>query len=561
MVTPTARDAHVTARVLASCGVGHVVCRDLQHLTEELRKGAGAILLTEDSLARPHLEDLLATLEHQPAWSEMPVILLMRGGYQSAAAMPILQRLGNVMILDRPASTRSVASAVQSAARSRQRQYQTRDQIQQIREAQEQRARLLESERLARQHAERASRMKDEFLATLSHELRTPMTAILGWAQMLRQRTDSAENPADAAQHFDQGLEVIERNARLQADIIEDLLDMSRIISGKVRLEIQTFYPGAVVQAAVDSIRPAAQAKRLHVEVRCDPDSGQIRGDPSRLQQVFFNLLTNAVKFTPQSGRIQVVCRRIGSKMAISVSDSGMGIKPDFLPYVFDRFRQQDASTTRAFGGLGLGLAIVKQLVELHGGTVRVESAGEGKGATFCVTLPISPVISSVSAREQGADTIAGGRNGHGAQNQPLGGRSLREKQLTGITVLVVDDEPDARELLRRLLESSGAVTLVAGSAHEALELLAQHQPQVLLSDIGMPTMDGYALIGQVRKLPKDRGGAIPAIALTAFARSEDRTKSILAGFQMHLSKPIETAELLASIKGVADGSGVPESA
>jgi PAS domain S-box-containing protein len=403
---------------------------------------------------------------------------------------------------------------------------------------------LRESEKHARAaliQAEDAARTKDEFLALLSHELRTPMSAIVGWATMLRTGMPAEETK--------RGIEVIERNARLQSQIIEDLLDMSRIISGKFRLDVQSVEVELLVGAAVDGVRLAAEAKGVQLNVILDPRVGEIRGDPNRLQQVFFNLLTNATKFTPRGGRIQVTCQRVASHVEVTVSDTGAGINPEFLPHVFERFQQQDGKITRAHQGLGLGLAIVKHLVEMHGGTVQAASGGEGKGATFTIQLPTSIALTprSSSDTEEQRDHPRAER-WMDAQHA----RKIDAKALAGLTVMVTDDEADAREMLRKMLESRGARVLVCGSALDTIDRLQRHHPNVLLCDIGMPGIDGYELIHRVRAFTPDRGGATPAIALTAFARSEDRTRSLLAGFQMHLSKPVEADELVASIRRVA---------
>jgi PAS domain S-box-containing protein len=401
--------------------------------------------------------------------------------------------------------------------------------------AEAERERLLESERIARANAEHASRMKDEFLTTLSHELRTPLNAILGWSQIL---TTGSRDSDDLTQ----GLQTIERNARAQTQIIEDLLDMSRIVSGKVRLDVQRIELAPIVQAAVDTVRPAANAKGVRLQIVLDPLTGSISGDPNRLQQVFWNLLTNAVKFTPKGGRVQVLLERVNSHLEVNVIDTGEGISPEFLPYVFDRFRQADASTTRRHGGLGIGLAIVKQLLELHGGSVRASSPGKAQGATFTVSLPLTVVHAEPDPSLE--------RRHPRAANTPV----LPDicDRLAGLKVLVVDDEPDARALVKRLLEECQAVVIVAASAAEALERLLADRPDVLVSDIGMPEEDGYALIKQVRALGPERGGNVPAVALTAYARAEDRINAVVAGFQMHVAKPVEPAELITVIAALA---------
>jgi signal transduction histidine kinase/CheY-like chemotaxis protein len=393
---------------------------------------------------------------------------------------------------------------------------------------------LLERERDARTHAERLSALKDEFLATLSHELRTPLSAMVGWVQVLRR---GVKNEADLRR----GLEVIERNARAQTHLIEDLLDMNRITSGKLRLDVQPAAPIAFVEAALETVRPAAEAREVRIERFLDPDAGPVAGDPARMQQVVWNLLSNAIKFTAQGGKVQVFLRRESSHVEIQVSDSGIGIAPEFLPHVFERFRQADASTARRFGGLGLGLSIVKHLVELHGGTVRVESAGVGHGATFTVTLPVAAVH-----RERAADSPVPPPTSGSAEGD------LGPPDLSSVTVLVVDDDADTRELIERLLRECGARVLVAESGVQAVPLVERERPNVLISDIAMPDVDGYELLRRVRALGEARGGTVPAIALTAFARVEDRTRALRSGFLAHVSKPITAAELAATVAAIA---------
>jgi PAS domain S-box-containing protein len=391
---------------------------------------------------------------------------------------------------------------------------------------------LLDSERAARSQAERLVHMKDEFLATLSHELRTPLNAIQGWATLLRQHR---ARPDD----YDRGLETIERNARIQVQIVNDLLDMSRIISGKIHLEIQPVYLHEVVQNGIESVRQAALAKDIRIQPMLDSRIGLVRGDHNRLQQVLWNLLSNAIKFTPSGGRIQVILERVNSHAEISVEDNGVGIPQEFLPHVFDRFRQADASTSRSFGGLGLGLSIVRNLVELHGGAVRVKSRGENQGSTFIVSLPISQVR---------PDGRGGDSNQMGSSNPH---KAIEMPRLESVRVLVVDDEGDGRALIARILEDQGAQVVCASNGDEALEALACAQFDLLLSDIGMPHMDGFELIRRVRRLDEHRDRPLAAIAITAYARAEDRQHSLLAGFHMHLSKPIEARELIASIAGL----------
>jgi PAS domain S-box-containing protein len=405
--------------------------------------------------------------------------------------------------------------------------------------AEQERAELLASERAARSAAEHASRMKDEFLATVSHELRTPLNAILGWSQILRQSPNDEDD-------LHQGLETIERNARVQTQLIEDLLDMSRIITGKLRLDVQRLSPIAFMEAAIDTIRPAALAKGIRIEQMLDPSAGPVLGDPGRLQQVAWNLLSNAVKFSDRGGKVQVVLRRVNSQVELTVADTGRGIHPDFLPHIFDRFRQADASTTRQHGGLGLGLAIVKQLVDLHGGVVEAFSEGEHHGSTFSVLLPLSIV------QIQDDETL----RLHPAKSRSESNR-WEPVDLTGLKVLVVDDEGDACALIKRMLDECRADVRTASSADEALRLIEQIRPDVLVSDIGMPDVDGYEFLRRVRTLGPTKGGKVPAIALTAFARSEDRTRALMAGYSVHVSKPVEAQELIVTVASLAGRTGI----
>lgn len=406
-----------------------------------------------------------------------------------------------------------------------------------FRQAQEQREDLLRAERAARGEAERLGHMKDEFLATLSHELRTPLNAILGWATLLR-------NVGPNSPDYLRGLDTIERNTRIQGQIVSDLLDMSRIISGKVQLDIQPLDLREVISAAIDSVRPSFEAKHLRLRTTLDARGGRIRGDANRLQQVFWNLLTNAVKFTPAQGKIAVILERVNSHVEVTVEDSGVGIKPEFLAFVFDRFRQADASITRRHGGLGLGLSIVKHLVEQHGGSVRVKSRGEGHGSTFIVALPIS-VIHSEGPTEYG-------RYGF-AHVDPA---TVELPSLAGIVVLVVDDEEDARVLLDRLICERGGRTLLASSAEEAFQVLDNNQVNIIVSDVGMPDVDGYEFIRRVRKRKPIQN--VMAVALTAYARPEDRQRALLAGYQMHLAKPIDPRELIAGIASLLNLQAEP---
>ncbi|MET0285337.1 MAG: ATP-binding protein [Polyangiales bacterium] len=395
--------------------------------------------------------------------------------------------------------------------------------------ATDQREQQLLHESAARTQAEAASRQKDEFLATLSHELRTPLHAMLGWLHMLRGSNLTEERRERA-------LTTVERNARTQAQLIEDLLDVSRILFGKLHIDISTTNLTSAVEAALETVRPAAEKKQLALVLELSP-SAFVRGDPQRLTQVAWNLLSNAVKFTPPQGTVEVRVETRGELVELSVRDSGQGISPEFLPHVFERFRQQEGGSLRAHGGLGLGLSIVQQLVELHGGTIQADSLGAGQGARFTVRLPAShgsmPTAEPAALRED-AD-------------------SLRPPALQGIEVLVVDDQADARDVLRELLEQCGAKVRTAASADEALRAFAARPPHLLISDIGMPQRGGHALIRRVRQLELHQGGEVPAIALTAYARREDREQALRAGFTTHVAKPVAPAELLTLIASLVN--------
>ncbi|TWT30183.1 Autoinducer 2 sensor kinase/phosphatase LuxQ [Posidoniimonas corsicana] len=394
-----------------------------------------------------------------------------------------------------------------------------------LKQAADDRLRLLEAERAARSEAERVNVMKDEFLATLSHELRTPLNAILGWAQILDPESSDKDEMAE-------GLEIIQRNARTQTQLIEDLLDMSRIISGKVRLEPEPINPADVLRQSVESVRHSADMKGVELRQEIDPDPVVVSGDPTRLQQVFWNLLSNAIKFTPEGGRVTMSLRRDGGHVEVAVSDSGIGVKPEFLAVMFDRFRQADSSTTRAYGGLGLGLSIVKNLVELHGGSIEAASGGEGQGATFTVRLPLKRSLNS--GQRSRDDKQANGHSG-----------------LDGLKVLIVEDEIDSRALLQRILGQADARVAAAGSADEGMSLLRSTRPDVIISDIGMPGVDGYQFMRNVRELPESEGGQTPAVALTALSRSEDRMQAMMAGYQSHIAKPVDPERLINTLHGL----------
>jgi PAS domain S-box-containing protein len=418
--------------------------------------------------------------------------------------------------------------------------------------AEEERRLLLQNAQEARAEADTANGIKDEFLALLSHELRTPLTSILGWSHLL------ANNNLDE-QESKRAIETIVRNARAQKRLIDDLLDISRIITGKLRLDVRPVELAPLIKEVVDGVRPASDARSITLETTLDSLISPVLGDFDRLQQIIWNLLTNAIKFTPKGGNVKVQLKRIdfaslpgahpagaGSHVEITISDSGQGIAPQLLPHVFDRFRQSDSSSTRRHGGLGLGLSIVRQLVELHGGMVTAESLGEGEGSTFKVIFPVRSVHDEPSKPAKKRLAIEG--------NTPID----REPSLAHLRVLVVDDEPDARDLIAVMLLGRGAEVVCVGSALEALEEMDRQRFDVLVSDIGMPKMDGYGLIERIRQLPPERGGRIPAAALTAYAGGDDRMRALSAGYQMHIAKPVEPTELTTLVANLAERHIVP---
>ncbi|MDF5708913.1 MAG: ATP-binding protein [Nostoc sp. S4] len=400
--------------------------------------------------------------------------------------------------------------------------------VQEYKNLRDQALAIAQERQKAQQAAEVANRIKDEFLAIVSHELRSPLNPILGWAKLLKNRSLNEATTARA-------IDTIERNAVLQAQLIEDLLDISRILRGKLALNLETVNLAFTIEAALETVQLAAEAKSIQINLHLDLGIGQVRGDSSRLQQVVWNLLSNAIKFTPSGGQVEVYLEQIDSQIQLRVCDTGKGINPDFLPHVFEYFRQADSSTSRSSGGLGLGLAIVRQLVELHGGRVWAQSPGEGQGATFTVSLPVMQQSMELKMEDR---SIAD-------DSYPLG---MLYAPLQGVRLLVVDDDADTREFLTFLLEEQGAIVTSAASAGEALSLIVQSKPDLLLSDLGMPKVDGYTLIKKLRSLPAHQGGQIPAIALTAYAAETTQKQVLTAGFQLHITKPVDPAKLVAAI-------------
>lgn len=410
------------------------------------------------------------------------------------------------------------------------------------RQAEAERERLYEREQEARRAAEEASRLKDEFLATVSHELRTPLTSILGYSRLLNEG-------ALEGGRVSQALEAIERNARAQAQIVDDVLEVSRITMGKVRLDLVKTHVAPAVEAAIQAVRPAIEAKGIHLRVSIDPSAGAILADTARLQQIAWNLLSNAVKFTPPGGYIDVGIEEVEHQVKLTVTDSGIGIAPEFLPFVFDRFRQADSSITRTYGGLGLGLALVRYLAEMHGGTARASSSGEGFGATFTVAFPVAETRSTSLTAPVGDVSTE-------SLDVPADSVSGRYPVLQGFRVLIVEDEADTREMLELVFDQCGAEVKTAASAEEALEVFRNWKPAVMVCDIGMPREDGYSLIRRVRAVEAGSAGPqTPALALTGYARAEDRSKALSAGYQMHVAKPVDPVELTMAVASLSGAS------
>src|SRR5262245_20154060 len=533
VLTPTGRDADLATAVLEGARVSSHVCGDVDDFVHELEAGVGAALLADEALVPTVVSRIGAVLQRQPAWSDVPILVLTNGGDSTQAtvtALKVSEPLGNVTLLERPVRVITLLSAVHAALRARRRQYEVRDHLAARQRAELEREQLLALERAARAEMEAASRAKDEFLAVLSHELRTPLQPILGWVKVLRQQRLDDRTTSRA-------LETIERNARTQAQIIEDLLDISRIIAGKLYVEARPMVLVPVIEGAVEAVRAAADAKSLRITTDLDRRDVEVNGDANRMQQVMWNLLSNAVAFTPVGGAIHVALAQKDGQAMISVKDTGRGIPPSFLPHMFERFRQADSTSTRRHGGLGLGLAIVRHLMELHHGSVMAESEGEGRGATFTVTLPLLA---------SGA-VVASERNRPSPVTAPTTGPILE-----GLRVLVVDDDADTCELLTTVLGSYGASVSSAGSVSEAQEAVERQWPQVLVSDIAMPGEDGYVLLQRLRALEGERGQRLPALALTAHARASDTEQAYLAGFDAHVAKPVEPAELAQIIARLA---------
>jgi signal transduction histidine kinase/CheY-like chemotaxis protein len=519
LLAPTGRDALLTQKIFSEVGIASFICKDMDEFCQELENGAGAALVTEEALNTQAINWLTKCLEKQPAWSDIPVILFATNSESAGLLLSLLGERANIIILERPINIAVLTGAIRSALRARRRQYQTKTLLLEL---------------------EEADRQKDLFLATISHELRTPLNAILGWAEILCLGKLDEQTTARA-------LHAIERNAKSQSQLIGDILDMSRIIRGSLRLNPEPIHVMPIIQAAIDVVRPSAQAKKINLEAYLDPDTPVISGDAGRLQQIVWNLLSNAIKFTPEGGRVEIRLTQSKNHVVITVSDTGKGISADFLPHVFDYFRQADNTITRTYGGLGLGLAIVRHLVELHGGRVQALSPGPDQGATFTVKLPLMTANPAYQSQA----------------SQPKESQAPDRFQLTaeayaslkGLHILVIDDAADTREVMTEILGQCRTHVVTATSAAEALDILERQHIDLLISDIEMPYRDGYSLMQEIRAKEAASERHIPAIALTAHTRSVDRARALAAGYDTHIAKPIEIAELLAIVAALIRSS------
>ncbi len=536
LLASTEADAEIARRVLRDAQIEMVACGSVDELCAAMDAGVGAVLVPDEVLTFANAERLSRILERQPPWSNLPFVILRRPPASSYGPVILQPRIPGALLIERPVRIENLLSAIRSSLDARRRQYAMRDLLSEVQQAAAERAALQEAAEKSRAAAEAANRMKDEFLAVLSHELRTPLNAIVGWAALLRRKALSEEQVQRA-------VESIERNSRLQAQLIDDLLDVSRVISGSLRLESQPVELGDVVEEALATVTPASTSKGVVLE-RSASTRALVRGDSARLQQIIWNLLSNAIKFTPPGGRVRVDLRQSGDAAELQVIDSGEGIDPELLPRVFERFWQADSTSTRTRGGLGLGLAIVKHLVHLHGGTVDAASAGPGRGATFTVRLPLATMAETHEPDSSRAGMFPPGRS---APDSAAG--------LTGTKVLLVDDDQESLQMLSTALTGSGATVVTASSAERGWEIACYAAPDVIISDIAMPKEDGYSLIRKLRARTGESGRTLPVIALTAHARPEDREATLAAGFSAHLAKPVDPLVLIQCVLECRRGS------
>src|SRR5687768_4431501 len=525
---PLGQDARAIADLLTSNGFEVVISQNPKHAAEQIAH-AGALVMTEEVLEFTETETLLAALQCQPPWSELPVIILTSGGASRLARLLDLtaQAAGSVTLLERPIRTDTLLRAIHVALRSRRRQYQVRDLFEEQKRTQEklkqngeQLRSLLAQERGLRQAADEANRIKDEFLATISHELRNPLNVILGYSEVLVRSKEANES-----EFVQRAAEILRRNAIAQAQLVSDLLDLSRLQLGKFSLNRQVVSLTKTINDAVETVRDEAEAKGLEVKIEMSNELVFVDGDPLRMEQIVWNLLNNAVKFTPSGGTVTVKLAKRDGLAQLAVADTGQGIEPKFLPHVFEIFRQADATISRRHGGMGIGLALVQQLVQLQGGSVSVSSGGAGRGAEFVISLPVT--TEATEPRKSGG--------------------LVQPNALTGMRILVVDDSADTVDMLRTLLEMDGAVVSTAAGGPEALKILAQESFDVILSDISMPGMDGFELLNRLRKLPNGR--EVPVLALTGFGRAEDVERAKSVGFFSHITKPVDVSAIVAMLQ------------
>lgn len=507
VLMPTGRDAALVCATLEKAGIKTYSCLNVAELEEKI-SDSGAVLVAEEALQNGTLEHLIDSINDHPVWSDIPVVIFAANAQNSERFSATVGSRLNATIVERPIRIPILISAVRGALRARERQYQTRDLFNQLKES---------------------DRQKDLFLATLSHELRTPLNSIIGWIHLLRNNTGKINS--------EHALNVIERNANAQAEMISDILFVSRVITGKLALKSEPVNLISIVEAAIDILRPSIDAKEIRLETSFDLTVNMIEGDADRLQQIFWNLLSNAVKFTPHHGQISVSVTRAADDVKIEISDNGQGIKSEFLPYVFERFRQADSSYTRQVGGLGLGLAIVRHLAELHGGTVSVSSKGENLGASFIVTLPV--VTKPQQAESEDSEIEVSSLT------------NKEEKIFDGISILLVEDDDDSREMLKVMFDQYGIKVTDVATSGAAFDEIRKNQFDIFISDVGLPGEDGYQLIRRIRQLPSAEGRQTPAIALTGYANLQDRIQALEAGFQEHLAKPVDFGELMKIIKNI----------
>ena len=508
VLLPTGRDGSLVCETLKKADIFAESCADINDLTEKFAAGAGAVLLAEESLKMEAFQQLSETFNAQPVWSDVPVVIFAGNTGNPERLLNSVGTTVNATIVERPIRIAMLISAVRGALRAREKQYQTRDLLNQLAESDHQ---------------------KDLFLATLSHELRTPLNSMLGWIQLLRNNSQAVD--------LRHGLEIIERNCKAQSEIVSDILFVSRIITGKLTIELKPVELVSALQDAIEVVLPSIEAKQIKLHTFFDPDIGQIKGNYDRLKQIFWNILSNAVKFTPSHGHIEVSARGGKSNVEVEITDSGQGIEPQFLPFIFERFRQADSSYTRKAGGLGLGLAIVRHLVEMHGGSVGVKSGGVNCGTTFTIKIPVLEPDESLLQSEENQSSMV---------------QSIKKDELPeGISILLVEDNADSREMLTFLFTRYNVKFNAVASAAEALAAINQSKPDILISDIGMPGEDGYELIRKVRQLSPEGGGLIPAIALTGYASIQDRDLALEAGYQEHFTKPVDVDKLIDLVKNV----------